>query len=300
MVSIQWYPGHIAKYERKLKELLKLVDVVVEVLDARMPQATMNPRLQKSLKDKPKLLVLNKSDLADPAQTRLWRGLLETPDTRVLAYETKQGGQKAQLINAIVRLGETNMKKLMAKGLKRRPVRVLIAGMPNVGKSSIINSLVSKKKVQTGHKAGVTRTHQWVRIHPEIELLDSPGIIPPFLESEEAGALLATVSSVGEAAFDDEEVSRFLAGRVEGLYPALLHKHYNIDRERDLSLENIALARNYLQGGQTPDTLRAAQALLTDFRQGRLGRMTLEHAHHNPNNQEERQENKPTEPSAEI
>lgn len=276
--KIQWYPGHIAKYERKLSELLKLVDVVVEVLDSRIPVSSVNRRLEHTIRNKPTLIILNKSDLGDPIQNKRWQRALTGENRRVMLYDAKSGQAKNQLIHHVLALGEASMQKLIAKGRKRRPIRVLVAGMPNVGKSTMINSIVGKKKTKTGHRAGVTRDTQWVRIHPEVELMDSPGVIPPQLEAEHAGALLATVSSIGDAAFDDEEVARFLIDTIEPLYPGLLQKYFKLDASVEASLENMALARHYKLGGDQPDLLRTAQALLTEFRHARTGRITLEHA----------------------
>jgi ribosome biogenesis GTPase A len=174
------------------------------------------------------------------------------------------------------------MQKMEARGRKRRPIRVLVTGMPNVGKSTLINSIVGQKKTKTGHRAGVTKNTQWVRIHPEVELLDSPGIIPPDLQSEEAGALLATVSSIGDAAFDEEQIARFLIQRIETLYPGLIRDFFKLDATASLtpdeSVESIAQVRHYKLGGDELDSLRAAQAVLTDFRHARMGRISLEHA----------------------
>jgi ribosome biogenesis GTPase A len=276
--KIQWYPGHIAKYERKLGDLLKMVDVVVEVLDARIPSASVNPRLEHTIRNKPTLIILNKSDLGDPVQNKRWQKALTGENRRVMLYDAKSGQAKSQLIQHVLALGESGMQKLMAKGRKRRPIRVLVAGMPNVGKSTLINSIVGRKKTKTGHRAGVTKDTQWVRIHPEVELMDTPGVIPPQLEAEYAGALLATVSSIGDAAFDEEEVSRFLIDTIEPLYPNLLRSYFKLSEAQGVSLENMALARHYKLGGDQPDLLRTAQALLTEFRHARTGRITLQHA----------------------
>ena len=281
MSLIQWYPGHIAKYEREIKARLVPVDVVVYVLDARLPKATRNQRLEKQIAGKPVLILLNKSDLADPKQSRQWLTTLEQISADVMLYNATAGqGQRETLIKKLIALSEVKMQKLMAKGLKRRPVRVLVAGMPNVGKSSLINHIIGRKKVKTGHKAGVTRTGQWIAIHPQVELCDSPGIIPPILDNPETGALLATVSSVGEAAYEDEAVGAFLLARIEALYPGLVSRYFKLkasDGDDGLSLTVIARSRHYMISGGEPDTQRAAQALLSEFRQGRLGRMTLEH-----------------------
>lgn len=280
--SIQWYPGHIAKYERKLGELLKLVDVVVVVLDCRIPNATINPRLARKIGDKPTLIILNKSDLGDATQNRRWLKSMTTETQKAMLYDAKSAQGKTQLIQQVQMLGEAAMLKMIARGRKRRPIRVLVAGMPNVGKSTMINSIVGRKKTKTGHRAGVTRNTQWVRIHPEIELMDTPGVIPPVLDSPLAGAFLATVSSIGDAAFDEEEIARFLMETIEGLYPGLLRKFFKLTDEQPLTLESIAEARNYKLGHDSLDLLRTAQALLTDFRHARMGRITLEHAQNHP------------------
>lgn len=276
--KIQWYPGHIAKYERKLDELLKLVDVVVEVLDARLPQASVNRRLEHKIRNKPTLIILNKSDLADPVQNKRWQKQLTHGEQKAMLYDAKGAHGKQQLVQNILALGESAMQKLIARGRKRRPIRVLVAGMPNVGKSTLINSIVGRKKTKTGHRAGVTRDTQWVRIHPEVELMDSPGVIPPQLEEQEAGAMLATVSSIGDAAFDEEEISRFLLEHIGMLYPNLLRPYFKLASEQPVTLETIAEARHYKLGGDQPDILRTAQAVLTEFRHARIGRITLEHA----------------------
>jgi ribosome biogenesis GTPase A len=274
--SIQWYPGHIAKYERQLRDLLKLVDVVVEVLDARIPMASVNRRLEHQIRNKPTLIILNKSDLADPAQNKAWRQRLTREQQRAMLYDAKSAQGKSQLIQNVLALGEPALQKMEARGRKRRPLRVLVAGMPNVGKSTLINSIVGRKKTKTGHRAGVTRETQWVRIHPDVELLDSPGVIPPQLDAPESGALLATVSSIGDAAFDEEAIARFLLERMESLYPGLPGTYFKLDHQAPLTLETIALARHYKLGGEQLDILRTAQAVLTEFRHARLGRITLE------------------------
>jgi ribosome biogenesis GTPase A len=278
--TIQWYPGHIAKYERRLGEFLKLVDVVVEVLDARLPVASTNPRLENRIRNKPTLVILNKSDLADPAQSDRWRKHLTEGEHRAMLYDAKSAKGKERLIQHVLELGETAMQRMEARGRKRRPIRVLVAGMPNVGKSTLINSIVGRKKTKTGHRAGVTRETQWVRIHPQVELMDSPGVIPPYLESEETGMLLATVSSIGDAAFDEDAIARFLLNTIEEHYPGLLAAYYKLAPEQDLTLENIAEVRHYKLSGDQLDLLRTAQAMLTEFRHARFGRITLEHAPH--------------------
>jgi ribosome biogenesis GTPase A len=290
-MPIQWYPGHIAKMERKLKDLLKLVDVVVEVIDARLPISTVNPRLRSQYEHKPTVILLNKIDLANPTETKRWMNHFQRtlpqgkpsqndeppPGLKVVTYDaTQSGSHKKALIDAVLQLGEARMKRLEAKGMKRRSIRTLIVGMPNVGKSSVINNIVAKKKTHTGHKAGVTRQPQWVRIHPQLELLDSPGIIPPTLENEAIGMRLATVSSVGDASFDDKEVAQFLLEELEARHAGLLSTHYKIPQEIPVSFLSIAEYRHFKTHGDKLDEPRAVQVFLAEFRQGKLGRLTLE------------------------
>jgi ribosome biogenesis GTPase A len=291
---IQWYPGHIAKLERQLDDLLKRIDVVIEVLDARIPRASVNPRIREIYLKKrplPVVVLFNKADLADPVETDRWMAFtLNTmakhfpmvTQAKCLPYQaTGQGHQKQALIQACVSLSEEKMQKIIAKGMKRRPIRTLIVGMPNVGKSTLINNIIGIKKTRTGHKAGVTRQPQWVRIHPQLELLDTPGLIPPTLSDPENGMLLACVSSIGEAAFDDNQVACFLLQEIHRRYPGRLHQQYHLNPEscpldQVPLLEDIAAARKFLKPGQILDVNRAAQHVLADFRQGNWARCTLQ------------------------
>lgn len=273
---IQWYPGHIAKYERELRTTLKPVDVVIEVLDARLPETTRNRRIEKTIESKPILLILNKADLADANKLKHWKTHYQKEFKQVLVVDAKTGQIQQQVIKAVTELAEERIQQLIAKGYKRRPVRVMVVGMPNVGKSTLINRIVGKKKAKTGHKAGVTRQSQWIKINPQVELLDSPGLIPPALESEDDGYKLALVDSVGDAAFDTELAGSFLINLLETLYPKLLRKHFSIPDEEEVTLYSMANARRFFQSGETPDESRMAQVLLSDFRHGRLGRLTLD------------------------
>ena len=278
MTTINWYPGHIAKAERKLKEQINLVDVVIEVVDARIPLSSKYIEIEKLIGSKPRLLVLNKADLADPIQSAKWKEYL-SGKTNLPVLITNSGSSKdlSSLVSTAVNLGKDKIAQLTAKGLLPRPVRAMVVGMPNVGKSSVINKLIKRTKVKVGAKAGITRISQWVRINPKMELLDTPGIIPLKLEDQERAVKLAIVNSVSENAYDNLEVSQELLNLLYEKYPEVLKQYYNLkDIEKNPTLEDVAIARNLLLLGGLPDINRCASLVLSDFRHGRIGRMTLD------------------------
>ena len=277
MEYIHWYPGHIAKAERKLKELLNLVDVVIEVRDARIPSSSAYPDIKRLIGDKPRLILLNKSDLTELKITKKWAEKIEkeTECQVILTCASAQNDLKTITDKASI-LAQEKISKLVQKGLLPRPARVMIVGMPNVGKSSIINKLIKRTKTKTGAKAGVTRTQQWVRINPKIDLLDTPGIIPFKQDNQESACRLAYVNSIGENAYEVEPVALRFIKDVEINYPELIKEHYNLDENEESTLENIALKRNWIVSGQKPDTKRTASNILLDFRSGRLGKITID------------------------
>ena len=277
MSNIHWYPGHIAKAERKLKEQLSLVDVVVEVLDARIPASSCYPDADKLLKDIPRLIVLNKSDLADENKIKLWKNKLKSKlNQPVIATSAHKNNDYTTIINNLTELGKPKMLKLMQKGLLPRPVRVMVVGMPNVGKSSIINKLIKKTKTKTGAKAGVTRMQQWVRVNPRIDLLDTPGIIPLKLTDQEVAQKLAFVNSVSENAYQKEEIASELIRILCNKYKEEFYTYYKLSEDTEASLETVAMSRNWLVSGSKPDTDRTASYILKDFRDGKIGRFTLD------------------------
>ncbi len=275
MEHIHWYPGHIAKAEKKLKEQVNIVDVVIEVLDSRIPLSSMYPDIEKLLKDKPRLILLNKSDLADIEQTQKWvKTIKEQTKFPVLATSSNDNKDLSKILNKAVELGQPKIIALVKKGLLPRAVRVMVVGMPNVGKSSIINKLIKKSKTKTGAKAGVTREQQWVRINPKVDLLDTPGIIPLKQEDQNKAYKLAYVDSIGENAYDVEAVAERFIKDTEKVYPDLIKQYYGI--EDKATVESIALKRNWIVQGGRADTKRCAQNILNDFRTGRLGKITLD------------------------
>ncbi len=277
-MTIHWYPGHIAKAERKLQEQINLTDVVLEVLDARIPISSRYENLGKFTADKPRLLILNKADLADPLQNTRWKDYLEEKiGQKVVLTSASSSKDISSIVKMAVELGKPAIDKVIAKGRLPRPVRVIVVGMPNVGKSSIINKLIKTAKVKTGAKAGVTRATQWVRVHPKMEILDSPGIIPARLEDQQRAVKLAVVNSVSEAAYDRVEVAKSLTGILFCKYKDIFCTYYKLEpKENTPSIEDIAQSRNLLLSGSKPDIDRAASLILSDFRQGKIGRITLE------------------------
>lgn len=276
-MAINWYPGHIAKAERKLKEQIKFVDAVLEVLDARIPVSSKYENSVSLLGNKPVLLLLNKSELADPEYNAKHADYLKkTTGHKVIM--TSAGSKKdiSSIIKEAVKLGEPITEKLKAKGILPRPVRIMVVGMPNVGKSSIINKLIKTAKVKVGATAGITRAAQHIRIHPKIDLIDTPGIIPMKLSDQERAFKLAVVNSVGEAAYDKTEIAKELLSLLYQRYPKPLCVYYKLDCENPPTLEDVAASRNLLLSGKNLDIDRCASLILTDFRHGRTGRITLE------------------------
>ena len=269
-LHIHWYPGHIAKAERQLKEKLNLVDVVIEVRDARIPLSSSYANIKKLLGEKPRLLLLNKADLVDKTELKQWvEYLKETTECPVIVTDAKGAKELPVVINTAVKLAEPKIQTLMAKGLLRRAARAMVVGMPNVGKSSIINKLTKSSKTKIGAKAGVTRQQQWVRINSKLELLDTPGIIPTKQDDQLQAVKLAFVSSVSENAYSPEPVAKALLEMLGDK----VKDYYKVD---EVTLENVALSRNWILKSGTPDTERTAKYILKDFREGRLGLFILD------------------------
>lgn len=274
---IHWYPGHIAKAERKLKERINLVDVVIEVLDARIPLSSCYNNIKSLLGEKPRLILLNKADLTEEQELKNWVKTLEAMTScPVLISDAKTSKDMSKIVNKAVELSEPRIQALMAKGLLRRSARVMVVGMPNVGKSSIINKLTKTSKTKIGAKAGVTRQQQWVRVNPKLDLLDTPGIIPMKQEDQTRAQKLAFVNSVSENAYQTEAVARELLVVLKRKYETKVKSYYNLKKEDELTIENIANARNWIIKGALPDIERTSTFVLCDFRDGKMGKFILD------------------------
>ena len=271
---IHWYPGHIAKAERQLKEKLNLCDVVIEVLDARIPFSSIYNNIESLLGGKPRLVLLNKADLVDRQELKLFVDKIkEKSKMPVMVTDAKNSKDLQPIVKKVLELAEPRIQAIMAKGLLRRPARVMVVGMPNVGKSSVINKLTKSSKTKIGAKAGVTRQQQWVRINKDIDLLDTPGIIPMRQDDQEAATKLAFVNSVSEHAYDNEIVAQKLLDILAKKYDEQLKEYYNVD---ELNLEKIAFSRNWIISETRADIDRTSNSILKYFRDGKLGKFILD------------------------
>lgn len=274
-LHIHWYPGHIAKAEKKLKEQLSLVDAVIEVMDARLPLSSSYDNIARFLNEKPRLILLNKADLTDKSELKKWVKVIEEKNGYpVIPTDAKNSKDLNIIVKKIVELSEPRIQALMKRGLLRRPARVMVVGMPNVGKSSIINKLTKSSKTKIGAKAGITRQQQWVRINPQLELLDTPGIIPMKQENQERAQKLAFVNSISENAYSNEPVAEVLLELLAEKYPEEVKAYYNL--ENDINVENIAMARNWIKTGGIADIERTSIYILRDFREGKIGKFILD------------------------
>ena len=273
-LHIHWYPGHIAKAEKKLKEQLSLVDAVIEVIDARLPLSSSYDNITRLLGEKPRLILLNKSDLTDSNELKKFISIIEEKTGfPVLKSDAKNSKDLNLIVKKAVELSEPRIQAIMKKGLLRRPARVMVVGVPNVGKSSIINKLTRSSKTKIGAKAGVTRQQQWVRINPQLDLLDTPGIIPMKQEDQLRAKKLAFVNAVSENAYSNEVVAKELLELLSEKYSQTVKDFYKVE---ELSLENIAKSRNWIVSGGEPDIERTSVYVLRDFREGKIGKFILD------------------------
>jgi ribosome biogenesis GTPase A len=273
-MDIQWYPGHMAKAKRQLAEKLKLINVAVVVADARAPKSTMNPDLWAMLSGKPCVVVLNKRDLADEALTAQWTAKFAKRGA-ALAFSATQD-KPAALKAAIDKAAAPVVEKYAAKGMNKT-VRVLVAGTPNVGKSAVINRLIGRKSAKEGDKPGVTRGLQWVKLSDTVELLDSPGLLWPKIDTQEAAAKIALCGSLKQEILDPTELALHFIRLIKDIEPQALTERYGVEAgEAYETLSAICAKRGFLLRGGEPDIERGAKTLLDEFKGGKLGRITLE------------------------
>lgn len=275
MENINWYPGHMKKTKELIKENLKMVDAVIEVIDARIPLSSRNPIIDELVKSKPRIIVLNKSDLADGEASRAWAENFRSGGNKVLTMNCMSGAGVKELFRLLEKMeAEKNRDRA-----RQKPYRLMIVGVPNVGKSSLINRMTGKKSTQTGDRPGVTKGKQWLRLQNNMQLLDTPGILWPKFEDPKAGLNLAFCGSIKDEILDVPTLGMELTGVLAENYPALLSERYKLEELAESPLENMenmALKRGCILPGKRIDYERIAKLILDEFRGGKIGRITLE------------------------
>ena len=276
--QIHWFPGHMNKALNEIENKVKLVDIVIELLDARAPLSSINENLEKLIQNKKRLIVLTKADLADPNATKAWSDYLKTKYDTVLVLDLKNSGADAVLSKAVINLGKDKWAKDMAKGMKPQPIRAMIIGIPNVGKSSLINRLAKRKAAGVQNKPGYTRGEQWIKVNKDFLLLDTPGILPMSYENQKKAANLALVGSIREDILPNEQLGDILLSYLKEQYPDALSERFSIAAigSRLEVLNAIAEKRKLVDGSGNNDLLRAEALLLKEFKDGLLGKITLE------------------------
>lgn len=273
-MSIQWYPGHMTRAKRKLEEQLRWVDVILELGDARLPVSSRNPLLKELLGKKLKVLILNKADLADNIKTDRWLVELKR-ESPVLAVSAMTSTGVKRIVPLLEEVMSEKMERLAAKGVSGRPIRAMVVGIPNIGKSSLINQLTGGSQAKTGNKPGVTRGNQWIRIHQKVELLDTPGMLWPKFDDPEIGRKLAATGAVRDEVYDQEELAQWLLNWFELNYSQEVMEYYNLGSE-ELNLDGIGRRRGCIISGSRVDTLKAAQIFLREFRNGKIAKVTMD------------------------
>lgn len=278
-MHFQWYPGHMTKAKRMMQENIKLIDLVIELVDARIPVSSRNPEIDELGKNKARLILLNKSDLAEDRQNDAWVDYFAGKGFFVVKVNSKKGGGIKSIQSVIQEACKEKIERDRKRGILNRPVRAMVVGIPNVGKSTFINALAGKACAKTGNKPGVTKGKQWIRLNKNVELLDTPGILWPKFEDQKVGLRLAFIGSIKDEILNTEELAAEFILFMMKNYPGVLANKYGIGEDNDpyVCLNSIAESRHCLVRGNELDTEKAASLLLDDFRNGRLGRLTLEY-----------------------
>jgi len=279
-LQIQWFPGHMTKARRMISENLRLVDIVCEIIDARIPVSSRNPDLDELAGQKPRLIIMNRIDQADPAVTKLWTEYFKKQGLFTIEVECKTGSGVSGFPSAVREILKDKLEAYAKKGLKGRPVRAMVVGIPNVGKSSFINRIAKRKVAAASDKPGVTRGKQWIKIGADLELLDTPGILWPKFDSQEVAENLAFTGAIKDEILDVETLAANLMSRLRESYPQSIENRYKISLSENDSgfdlLEKAARKRGFLVSGGDVDLERMAKILLDEFRGGLLGRISLE------------------------
>lgn len=279
-MNLQWYPGHMTKAKRMMQEDIKLIDVVIELVDARIPLASRNPDIDEMAKGKARIVLLNKFDLADDKKTLEWKAWFEEQGIFATLVNSKSGKGIKEVHQVIQEACKEKIERDRKRGIKNRPIRAMVVGIPNVGKSTFINSFAGKACTKTGNKPGVTKGKQWIRLNKSVELLDTPGILWPKFEDQQVGLRLAMIGSINDEIIHLDELAYDLIHFLTKEYTGLLENRYQISSVEGKDdyeiLKEICFSRKCFLKGEEPDIMKAASIVVEDFRNGRLGRITLE------------------------
>lgn len=277
-MNYQWYPGHMTKAKRMMQENSKLIDLVIELVDARVPMSSRNPEIDELGKNKSRIILLNKADLADARCNAQWTEYFKEKGLFVLEINSKTGAGIKGIQALVQDACKEKIERDRKRGIINRPVRAMVVGIPNVGKSTFINALAGKACTKTGNKPGVTKGKQWIRLNKNLELLDTPGILWPKFEDQKVGERLAMIGSINDEILHVDELAASVITYLQKEYPKFLMERYQIDINEDAykTLEEICINRRCFQKGEQPNLMRAAGIVIEDFRSGKMGRITLE------------------------
>ncbi len=280
MANYQWYPGHMTKAKRMMQENIKLIDLVIELVDARIPLSSRNPDIDELGKNKSRMILLNKSDLADKGKNKVWMEYFTNRGFHVLEMNSKTGAGIKSIQGVVQEACKEKLERDKKRGILNRPVRAMVVGIPNVGKSTFINSFAGKACAKTGNKPGVTKGKQWIRLNKGLELLDTPGILWPKFEDQAVGLRLALVGSMNDEIIHLDELAYELIGFLRAEYPGLLETRYGIEipKEQDAyeTLKSVCIHKKCFLKGEELDIMKASAMIVDDFRNGKIGKITLE------------------------
>ena len=278
-MNYQWYPGHMTKAKRMMQEDSKLVDLIIELVDARIPMSSRNPDIDEIGKNKFRVILLNKADLANEKYNALWADYFKQKGVLVQEMNSRSGKGMKNIQPLVQEACQAKFERDRKRGILNRPVRAMVVGIPNVGKSTFINSFAGRACTKTGNKPGVTKGKQWIRLNKNLELLDTPGILWPKFEDPKVGERLAIIGSINDGLVYADQLATALLAWLQKEYPELLKERYQIQLKEDAyqTLEEICISRHCFLKGDAPDLMRASRLLMEDFRSGKIGRITLEY-----------------------
>lgn len=272
--QINWYPGHMAKARRQMEEQLKLVDIVIELRDARIPEASANPILKELSRNKPVLIILNKADLADEKKSLAWKETFE----HCLITDSVDDRLTKTVTEEVKKILKDKLERAKARGIRKKVLRAMVVGIPNVGKSTFINNIVKKKAAKAENRPGVTKALQWIRINEDVELLDTPGVLWPKFDDQNDALLLALLGSINDDVLDKEGLVRFGLSYLKTIYPGKITERYGVNEDGDHLLEAIAKEKLWLSSNGQIDITKAVDLILKDIRSNKIGRITWQDA----------------------